>query len=73
MDLPFESLEHAYEFGYHIAKNPKFQGQKFHDVESSIRDEYLRLYPGGDWDTVWDALFYGWEKAGGAAGGYGFI
>ncbi len=73
LDLPYESLEHAYEFGFQIANTPKFKGRKFHDVESDVREEYVRLYPGGDWDRAWDALFYGWEKAGGAAGGVGFI
>lgn len=73
LDLPYEALEHAYEFGFQIANTPHFQGKQFHDVESAVREEYQSVYPGGDWDTAWDALFYGWEKGGGAAGGFGFI
>ena len=73
LDLPYESLEHAYEFGFQAANSPKFHGKKFHDVEADVRAEYVSLYPGSEWDTVWDALFFGWEKAGGAAGGFGFI
>jgi len=73
LDVPYESLAHAYRLGFQAANDPKFLGQPFHDVEPAIRAEYSNLYPGGDWDRAWDAVFYGWEKAGGAAGGFGFI
>lgn len=72
-DLPYESLAHAYRFGFEMANDPRFHGQPFREVEPAIHAEYLTLYPGGDWDRAWDALFYGWEKAGGAAGGFGFL
>ena len=73
LDLPYESLSHAYWFGFEMANDPRFRGRMFREVEPAIRNEYSNLYPGSDWDRAWDALFYGWEKAGGAAGGFGFI
>jgi hypothetical protein len=69
----FEEFRPSYEFGFEMANDPKFKGKKFHDVESEIENAYLHRYPGADLDRNWDALFYGWEKAGGAAGGFGFI
>lgn len=69
----FEDLAHAYEFGFQMAEDPKFHGRMFHDVESEIKEAYLDRYPDRDWDANWNALFYGWEKAGGAAGGVGFL
>jgi hypothetical protein len=69
----YEDLAPSYEFGFQMATDPKFEGKKFHDVESEIKRVYLGRFPNRDWETNWDALFYGWEKAGGAAGGWGFV
>jgi hypothetical protein len=69
----YEDLAPSYEFGFQMATDPKFDGQKFHDVESEIKSVYLDRYPASDWETNWDALFYGWEKAGGAAGGWSIV
>ena len=72
-DARYEDLAPAYEFGFQMASDPKYQGKKFHDVEAQIKKDYLHRYPDSDWDAIWDALFFGWEKAGGDAGGFGFI
>lgn len=69
----YADLAPSYEFGFQMASDPKFDGRNFHDVEAEIKAEYLRRFPDADWDAIWDALFFGWEKAGGAAGGFGFI
>ena len=69
----FEEFAPSYEFGFQMAHDPKYEGKKFHDIESKIKSDYLDRYPDRDWETDWDALFYGWEKAGGTAGGFGFI
>ena len=69
----YEELAPSYEFGYQIANDPKFHGQKFHDVEHEIKKLYLQRYPNNTWETIWDALFFGWERAGGEAGGWGLI
>ncbi len=69
----FEEFEPSYEFGFQMASDPKFEGKPFHDMESKIKSAYLDRYPDRDWEANWDALFYGWEKAGGAAGGFGFV
>lgn len=69
----YEDLAPSYEFGFQMATDPRFEGKEFHDVESEIKSAYLDRYPDRDWETNWDALFYGWEKAGGAAGGWGFV
>lgn len=71
--VTYESLASSYEFGAQMAGDPRFHDRKFHDVESEIKSAYLSRYPESDWQSVWDALFFGWEKAGGAAGGFGFI
>ena len=71
--VSYEEVAPAYEFGFEIARDAKFRGKKFHDVEAEVKSAYLKRYPDADWDKHWDALFYGWEKAGGAAGGFGFI
>ena len=71
--VSYAEVAPAYEFGFEIARDPKFRGRKFHDAEAEIKAAYLARYPDADWDKHWDALFYGWEKAGGAAGGFGFI
>ena len=69
----YEDLAPAYEFGVEMANDPKFHDRKFHDIESEIKSAYLSRYPDSEWETIWDALFFGWEKAGGTAGGFGFI
>lgn len=72
-NLRYQDLAPYYEFGFQMAKTAEFIGRKFHDVESEIKTIYLSRYPQSDWESTWDALFYGWEKAGGAAGGVGLI
>ena len=69
----YDELAPSYRFGFQMANDPKFEGRNFHDVEHDIKAAYLKAYPESDWDRIWDALFFGWEKAGGAAGGFGFI
>ena len=71
--VTFEEIAPAYQFGYDMANDPKFHGRKFHDVEDEIKQLYAERYPDSQWETIWDALFFGWERAGGEAGGWGFI
>jgi hypothetical protein len=69
----YEDFAATYEFGFQMATDPRFEGKKFHDIEAKIKSIYLDRFPDADWEASEDALFYGWEKAGGAAGGWGFI
>ena len=52
-----------------MASDPRYVGRSYTDVESDLRDQYTREYPGSTWDKMKDSVQYGWDKVTGKARG----
>jgi uncharacterized protein (TIGR02271 family) len=57
----------AYRYGYDMASDPQYKGRSFDEVESDLRSDYGRRYPGSAWEKMKDAISYGWDKVTGKA------
>lgn len=58
----YETYAPAYQYGYRMASDPRYQGRTWDDIESTMRTDYLRNNPNSTWDNVKGAVRYGWEK-----------
>ncbi|MBX9600116.1 MAG: general stress protein [Bryobacteraceae bacterium] len=58
----FESYRGAYEFGGRSARDTRYSGRSWDDVQDTLRTDYLRNNPNSTWDNVKGAVRYGWEK-----------
>ncbi|MBV9443234.1 MAG: DUF2382 domain-containing protein [Acidobacteriaceae bacterium] len=52
----------AYNYGYQMASDPRYQGRNFDDVEQDLRGDYGRRYPNSAWEKMKDSIRYGWNK-----------
>jgi uncharacterized protein (TIGR02271 family) len=52
----------AYNYGYQMASDPRYQGRNFDDVEQDLRTDYGRQYPNSTWEKMKDSIRYGWNK-----------
>jgi uncharacterized protein (TIGR02271 family) len=57
----------AYNYGYAMAADPRYQGKRFNEVESDLRTDYGRRYPNSTWEKIKDSVRYGWDKVTGKA------
>jgi len=60
--MGYERIRPAYEYGYSMARDPRYQGKSWQEVESELKTDYLRRSPDSTWDRVKGAVRYGWEK-----------
>jgi uncharacterized protein (TIGR02271 family) len=58
----YETYAPAYQYGHRMASDQRYQGRSWNDVESTLRTDYEREYPGGKWEQMKDSVRYGWEK-----------
>lgn len=58
----YESYSPAYTYGYSAARDPRYQGRNFADVEGNLRADYERSNPNGSWEKMKDAVHYGWDR-----------
>lgn len=58
----YETYEPAYMYGYRIANDTRYQGKSWNDVESQIKTDYQRQYPDSKWDSMKNAIRYGWDR-----------
>ncbi len=58
----YETYEPAYEYGYRSASDERWRGRNWSEVESDLRSDYERRYPGSAWERMKDSVRYGWEK-----------
>ncbi len=63
----YETYAPAYEYGYTMARDPRYEGRSFSEVESDLRQDYARRYPNSTWDRVKAAVENGWQKITGKA------
>jgi uncharacterized protein (TIGR02271 family) len=52
----------AYEYGYHMAGDPRYRGRNWSDVEGTLQSDYATSNPGSTWDKVSGAVRHGWDK-----------
>lgn len=58
----YEMYQPAYQYGYDMACDARYQGRSFDEVESDLRTDYGRRYPNSTWEKMKDAVRYGWNK-----------
>ena len=59
----WETYQPAYEYGYRTARDPRYEGRDWSDVEDDLRTDYLRNNPEQRLGAGWKgAVRYGWEK-----------
>ena len=58
----YENYAPAYQYGYRMAGDTRYQGRLFEESELSLRDEYLRIHPNSTWETVKGAVRGGWNR-----------
>ena len=63
----YETYQPAYQYGYEMASDPRYQGRSFEQVESDLQKDYARRYPNSIWERMKDAIRYGWDKVTGKA------
>jgi hypothetical protein len=61
----WSTMEPAYQFGHRMAGDPRYRGRSWSEVESDVQTAYLREKPNGTWESVKDAVRYGWERVSG--------
>jgi len=57
----------AYDYGYRMASDPRYQGRSWDDAERDLRTDYSERNPGSTWERMKDAVRYGWDKVTGKA------
>jgi uncharacterized protein (TIGR02271 family) len=67
----YDTYAPAYRYGYEAASDPRYKGKDFRDIESDLRSDYGRRYPGGTWEKMKDSIRYGWDKVTGKASSAG--
>jgi hypothetical protein len=56
------SMEPAYQYGHRMAGDARYRDRSWAEVEPEIRATYLREQPNSKWESVKDAVRYGWES-----------
>jgi len=60
--IEYNRIQPAYEYGYTMARDPRYKGRSWKEVEPELKTDYLRRAPDSTWDKVKGAVRYGWEK-----------
>lgn len=59
----FSTYEPAYRYGYDTAHNDTFRNRTYTEAESDLEQDYTRRYPDSDYQSVRDAIRYGYSRA----------
>ena len=63
----YDTYAPSYQYGYKMANDPRYKGKSFSAVESDLKADYAKQYPGSTWDKMKGSVQYGWEKLTGKA------
>jgi len=63
----WDTYSPAYDYGYRMASDPRYQGRSWDDVENDLRTDYGQRNPNSTWERMKDAVRYGWDKMTGRA------
>ena len=62
---PYEEFAPVYEWGYRMAKDPRYRDETFEKAEPDLKRVFTLANPPADWDKISELVLYGWEQAGG--------
>jgi hypothetical protein len=63
--MRYEDYEPAYKYGYTMARDPRYQGRSWSDVEPDLTRDYAARYPQSTWERTKNAVRYGWDRVAG--------
>jgi uncharacterized protein (TIGR02271 family) len=59
----YDDMVPAYTYGNEMARNDKYRGRKWDDVESDMKNDWDARHPGAStWDRMKAAVRHGWER-----------
>lgn len=58
----YDTYGPSYEYGYRMASDDRYRGQRWEEVETHLRTDYERQYPNGKWEQMKDSIRYGWDR-----------
>ena len=59
----FNYYSDAYDYGYQLGGDPRYQGMQWRQVEPAARQWWETNHRQTPWSDIRDAIFYGWEMA----------
>jgi len=65
----YEQYVPAYEYGYNLRSNSRYQGRDWNTIEPEVRRDWEMQHPGNAWDQFKEAVRYSWDKATGSERG----
>lgn len=57
----YEEFAPAYQYGYTLRNDARYQGQAWDDIETDARGEWETRHPGSTWERFKAAIRHGWE------------
>jgi len=66
-DLDYDYFAPAYRYGAEMARNERYRGRRYEEIESDLRSGYEARHPGKTWDRIKDAVRHGWNRMMGGA------
>lgn len=60
---PFEDFESAYRYGVMIARDVRYVGRSWEEIEPDARHGWETTFPADAWDKIRSAVRHGWERA----------
>lgn len=64
----YYSYAPAYRFGYDLARQDRFFGRTWNDIESEVRQDWESRYANSPWEDFKDAVHHAWEEVKDAVG-----
>ena len=61
----FDTIKPAYAYGSEMARNDKYRGRQWGDVENDLRTDWDTRYGSGDqstWEKMKSAVRHGWDR-----------
>lgn len=53
----------GYRYGAEAARNQRYHGRSYDEIEADLRRDYESRYPESAWDRIKEAVRHGWERA----------
>ena len=58
----YDEYSPAYRYGYDAAREGRYQGRAWDDIEADVRDDWQNRYPDRPWNSFGSAVRRGWER-----------
>jgi hypothetical protein len=60
--LDYDYFAPGYRYGADAARNDRYRGRRYDEIETDLRRDYESRYPGSAWDKIKDAVRHGWDR-----------